>query len=262
MIRDIISMITGNKYFQNLLEKNIRLSLYFTGIGSGAGVQNSGEKSILRLLKAEKEPFCIFDVGANKGQYLNMVLEELKEKEFEIHSFEPAKSSFNSIKVDEADRKKVKLNNTGLGMNEGEYLLYSDKEGSSLASLTKRKLDHFGLKFDITESIQIITLDNYCIQNGIKHIHLLKIDVEGHEMDVLKGASKMFDSNSIDIVTFEFGGCNIDTRSFFQDFYYFFKEQKMKLYRITPSGYLFHIEAYKEQYEQFVTTNFVAVKAL
>ncbi|MGX2983471.1 hypothetical protein [Helicobacter sp. 23-1045] len=70
----------------------------------------------------------------------------------------------------------------------------------------------------------------------------------------------MFAKNAIDIATFEFGWCNIDTRTFFQDFWYFFKEQKMQLYRILPNGALYKIHTYKEIYEQFTTTNFVAVR--
>ena len=107
--------------------------------------------------------------------------------------------------------------------------------------------------------MEINTIDNYCSENSIDHIHLLKIDIEGHELDALAGAKEMFALKSIDIVTFEFGGCNIDTRTFFQDFWYFFNEANFKIFRITPSGYLHPLKSYKEIYEQFRTTNFIAV---
>jgi len=86
------------------------------------------------------------------------------------------------------------------------------------------------------------------------------MSVGGHELDVLTGASEMFHKRAIQMVTFEFGGCNIDTRSFFQDFYYFFQDFGMNISRITPSGYLFPIPSYKEILEQFRTTNFVAIR--
>jgi len=260
MLRNIISKCAGNKYAQKILEKNIMFSHYLSGVGSGGGVQNSGEKSVLDFLTSKSEPYCIFDVGANKGQYLNMVFNELRQRDFEIHSFEPSKYTFELLQKNSPDSAKIKLNNLGLGRDVGEYTLYSNEQGSGLASLTKRKLDHFNIYFNGAEKIRITSLDNYCFENCIKHIHLLKIDVEGHELDVLNGANKMFADHSIDVVTFEFGGCNIDTRTFFQDFYYFFNEKKMQLFRITPSGYLFPIRKYKEQYEQFITTNFIATK--
>ena len=93
------------------LEKNIRFSLYLSGVGSGGGVENSGEKSVLDLLTSKREPYCIFDVGANKGQYLNMVIKELHKKDFTIHSFEPSKYTFDLLQKNSPDSEKVKLNN-------------------------------------------------------------------------------------------------------------------------------------------------------
>jgi FkbM family methyltransferase len=154
----------------------------------------------------------------------------------------------------------ITLNNIALGKQKGETQLYYDEKKSGLASLTKRRLDHFQINFEESEVISIDTLDNYCKTNNINNINLLKIDVEGHELDVLAGATEMFHKKAIDIVTFEFGGCNIDTRSFFQDFYYFFADAGMSISRITPSGYLFPIESYTEILEQFRTTNFVATR--
>ena len=145
-----------------------------------------------------------------------------------------------------------------LSLKKREAVLHFNSVGSGLASLTKRRLDHFGIDFNKSEKVEISTIDNYCSENAINHIHLLKIDIEGHELDALAGARRMFDKKSIDIVTFEFGGCNIDTRTFFQDFWYFFSEINMKMFRITPSGYLYPIESYNEIYEQFRTINFIA----
>ena len=159
-------------------------------------------------------------------------------------------------------KDNITLNNIGLGCDNEDLTLYYDVQGSGLASLTKRKLDHFNIDFNESEIVKIKTLDSYCSDNKINHIHLLKIDVEGHELDVLAGANKMFLNNSIDMVTFEFGGCNIDTRTFFQEFWYFFTKNDMDIYRITPSGYLYKLEQYKEIIEQYRTTNFIAIKKI
>ena len=271
MLKKILTKISGNYTVQKILEKNILISLYMSGIGSGGEVKSSAEKITLNLLPSTPGvshilgmqynlPYCIFDVGANKGQYLNLLYNELLNRDFKIYSFEPSKYTFDILVKNSPNSSKVILNNIAFGKENGKFILYSNEKGSGLASLTKRKLNHFNIEFNESEEIQLTTLDDYCSQNNINHIHLLKLDVEGHELDVLEGSAKMFTNKSIDIVSFEFGGCNIDTRSFFQDYFYFFREQKMKIYRITPSGYLFPIEKYKEQYEQFITTNFIATK--
>ena len=59
-------------------------------------------------------------------------------------------------------------------------------------------------------------------------------------------------------IQFEFGGCNIGTRTYFQDFWYFFKSHHFILYRITPIG-AEPINQYKESEEYFSTTNYVAI---
>ncbi len=155
--------------------------------------------------------------------------------------------------------RRISLNNIGIGKECGEAILHFDSAGSGLASLTKRRLDHFGVDFSKTEKVEISTIDNYCSKNAINHIHLLKLDIEGHELDALAGAKTMLNNKSIDIVTFEFGGCNIDTRTFFQDFWYFFTGLNMTIFRITPSGYLHPIDSYEEIHEQFRTMNFIAM---
>jgi hypothetical protein len=111
---------------------------------------------------------------------------------------------------------------------------------------------------DQEEIVDIRTLDGYCRDRGITKIDLLKVVVEGHEMSVLKGASGLLSSRRITFITFEFGGCNIDSRTFFQDFYYFFKDLGMKsLCRITPSGRLSPVLQYSEELEYFRTTNYI-----
>ena len=175
-----------------------------------------------------------------------------------IHCFVPSQYTFTLLYNSYYKADNVILNNVGLGKQRKQSMLHYNNEGSGLASLTKRRLEHFNIDFTKSEKVQIITLDEYCFSRNIHHIHLLKIDVEGHELDVLHGATVMFQNKAIDMVTFEFGGCNIDTRTYFQDFWYFFKDKNMLIYRILPHNRLYKILSYNEMYEQFTTTNYLA----
>jgi len=236
------------------------------GIGAGGVVESGGEQAVLLWLSEHRQPesrLCVFDVGSNKGQFLSMAQAVLCGSGFVVHAFEPSPITYSSLRENTEKYDNVILNNFGLGETAGSFSLYSDAPGSGLASLSKRRLDHFGLKFNHSETVQIETLNQYCESNHIQHIDLLKLDVEGHELDVLKGGRKMFAQQAVDIVTFEFGGCNIDTRSYFQDFWYLLQGTAMSfIYRITPSGYLFPITQYREAHGRFRTTNFAAAKFL
>jgi FkbM family methyltransferase len=250
---------------QSTLERIVVRAQYLQGIGAGGDVFSSGEAAVFRRLKeiAElKRTLCVFDVGANKGQFLTLAHACLSDRQFTIHAFEPSRKTYEQLSDNTRKYKDVMLNNYGLGREPGELDLFSDAAGSGLASLTKRKLDHFGLHMEMSEKVRISTIDAYCNVHEIDHIDLLKIDVEGHELDVLHGGKQMFSKSAIDVVTFEFGGCNIDTRTFFRDFFYFFQDQQMRIARITPAGYLCEIESYREIFEQFGTTNFLCYRRL
>ena len=259
VFKKALILLSGNRFLQRRLEKRMKYLQDLMGIGSGDAVSSSGEQAMFDLLRRRFDsPYYIFDVGANRGQFLQLVLGNMQDRDFSVHCFEPGRETFKMLVNSSSGDQRIRLNNIGLGKEKGEAMLYFDNEGSGLASLTKRKLEHFGIDFNKSEKVEIGTIDAYCSENGIRRIHLLKIDVEGHELDVLAGAKKMLEAKSVDMITFEFGGCNIDTRTFFQDYWRFFSAINMKIMRITPSGYLYPIESYKEIYEQFRTTNFIA----
>jgi FkbM family methyltransferase len=254
--------LTSSGVAQRGLERVVSRAQLLLGIGAGSEVGTSGESALFGTLKRntrEGQELCLFDVGANRGQFLDLAVSELRPRLFSIHCFEPSEATFKMLGEGRQTDNRVVLNPFALGKVRGEATLYYDSPASGMASLTRRRMDHFGTAFDCSESIRVETIDGYCEDRGIKHIDLLKMDVEGHEMDVLLGAERML-ASSVGMVTFEFGGCNIDTRTYFQDFFYFFQKYGMRIYRITPSGFFYPIPKYLEQLEQFRTTNFLAVR--
>lgn len=261
-VKNIFIRMTSNRIAQNLLEEFVQTAHILQGLGGGsAEVETSGEISVIELLKCKvKPPYCIFDVGANKGQYLRLLLENIAPDNYSIHCFEPGQEVFRLLHEVFCHDTNIILNNIGMGNEICNSVLHYDSVGSGAASLTKRKLDHLGIYFDKCETVKISTIDNYCSENGIERINLLKIDVEGHEFDALNGARSMFERSLVDIVSFEFGACNVDTKTFFRDFWYFFAALKMKLFRITPSGYLYPIESYSEVHEKHGGSNIMAIR--
>lgn len=267
-IKKLFLKLSGSYSFQRLLERNVDFSQYWMGIGSGGDPVTSGESVIIHKLELHfreiYKPLCIFDVGSNKGQFLGMLVDGLEGRNipFHAHAFEPSRHTYEILYENFKGYSNITLNNFGLGKENGTCELFYNEIGSGLASLYKRRLDHFGIDFKYSETVAIQTLDNYCTEHSIDRIDLLKLDVEGHELEVLTGGSQMFAERKIKMVTFEFGGCNIDSRTYFQDFWYFFqKNGKYRIYRLTPSGYLVPIPEYKEIYEQFRTTNFLVMQS-
>lgn len=224
----------------------------FQGIGYGSATIKKELKSFKKYISDGK---IFIDVGGNKGLYTKGLLEVYNPKQ--IHVFEPSKTNIDILKNKYFNNKIVNINEYGLSNINSNTILYSDESGSGLGSLTKRNLDHFGIDFSTVEDVKLIRFDEYFKSSNIDDIiDLLKIDVEGHEMQVLEGVGDLI--TRIKIIQFEFGGCNIDTRTYFQDFWYFFKKNNFQIFRITPFGN-YEIKNYKEKYERFQTTNYFCV---
>ena len=248
----LISYATAHAPAQTALRACSRAANYLRGMGSGAGVNSSGESGVFRLLS----PRCVlFDVGANRGDYAHAAITAIPSAD--LHCFEPSKKAF-TILSSRMQGTRTTLNNIGLGEQDSSKTLFSPSDGSELASLSKRNLDHFGINMNHEQTVKIKTLDDYCSERNIGKIDLLKIDVEGHEMSVLKGGMRMLTQRSIKMIVFEFGGGNIDSRTFFQDFYYLFQRSDANsISRIIPSGHLVPVNQYTEDLEYFQTTNYL-----
>ena len=246
-------MVAMNKYIRCLLEKATLKLLAIQGVG--VGVEQKKEVAAVKNVINMQDSPCIFDIGANKGEYSLAVLEEIPTAK--IHAFEPQQHAFSKLIK---HKEKIVVNHLGVSDSCREAILFSNEAGSPLASLSKRKLDYFNIPFEHTESVKIVTLEKYCQENSVEHIDLLKIDAEGEEFNILKGALSLFESDQFSAVQFEFGGCNIDSKTHFMDFYYFFKNYNFKLFRILSNSSLYPIESYKELYEIPIYQNFIAIK--
>lgn len=263
MFKDLVTkvfiVLTKTQIAQKILEFIVRNSQILMGIGSGGKVFSSGEKIVFHILKKQiHEPYMIFDVGTNDGQYLSIIQKYLRNCNYYVHCFEPNSYSMEKLKEITKSEKNISLNKIGISNYKGTGSLWFNYQGSQLASLTKRDLDHRDINFGLSEEIQVLTIDEYCKENDINHIHLLKIDIEGNEYKALQGANKLLCNEAIDLISFEFGASNIDSRYYFKDFWHFFKRMNMNLFRITPSGLLVKIYKYNEIYEQFRPTNYLA----
>ena len=88
LIKKVYYYLTGNDISQRYILRKIKKYQTLTGIGTGASVESSAEKSIpKRLLKLNQDSYCIFDVGANKGDFTKMILDNLIDENFIIHCF-------------------------------------------------------------------------------------------------------------------------------------------------------------------------------
>ncbi len=226
------------------------------GFGIGSEVGDSGEMDVLQWLRKKlPEAAVIFDVGANRGDYAEALVAKFPKSE--IYCFEPSAKTFELLGTRVGNAPNVHLFNLGMGDSAGDVVLYTDGVGSGSASVYDRRLEHVGGKLDLQEKITLETLDSFCRDNQVATIDFLKLDTEGHELNVLRGAEGLMNAGAIGSIQFEFGGCNIDSRTYFQDFFYLL-DGRYFLYRILSRG-MARVRRYSELDEVFTTTNYLAL---
>lgn len=224
------------------------------GKGWGSETVSQEVAAVRGLLGAAADgPLVVLDVGANAGTWTREALRALPQAR--IHAFEPSQAAFAALASAFESEPRVSLHRLALSDSNGEATLYSNDPGSGIASLTQRRLDHIGVEMSPRETVATRTLESWAAETGLDAADVMKLDIEGHELDMIRGAGSVLER--VRVLEFEFGGCNIDTRTYFQDFWYLLTEAGFRLHRLGPRG-LYEIPAYSVYEETFVTTNYFA----
>lgn len=261
--RELILKFVRKSCFQPLWEKLFHYSKVGMNYWGGATVGYSGEEFALRyadakLKKLHAGKVIVFDVGANVGQFAKMAVHEIS-LENVIYSFEPSGKTYlalqDVIKVNKLESQVVAYN-IGFGSVEASLTLYSSEISSTIASLYNQANPLREFKNDYKEVVKIETIDQFCTVNSVSRIDYLKLDIEGHEYQALLGSVDMLSNNKVSFIQFEFGECQIDSKTFFRDFYNLL-EDKYDLYRIVSDG-LAPIKSYSADLEVFSTANYLA----
>jgi FkbM family methyltransferase len=220
-------------------------------------IQTNGELHLMEEYLGRSR--VVFDVGANVGKWAVRALGI--NPNLRLYCFEPSKPAFQKLLANQFP-KNVTCNNVGLGSASEEKALYVFEEGSGMNSLYPRSGLEDGWKLQPqkqTETIRLETLDRYCSQQSIGEIDFLKLDVEGHELEVFKGATGMLSGGKIKLIQFEYGGCNIDAKVFLKDIFEFFQPFAYSLFKLCPQR-LQKLERYDVRLENFQYQNWAALR--
>jgi FkbM family methyltransferase len=161
---------------------------------------------VRRLSDALHRPIdCVFDVGANIGQTCIQMLEAFPGAH--VHAFEPHPTTFAKLRSS-VSVGRVTAHQLALSDRRGTFSFYEydgEDASSKINSLTAQA--RFAMHVNLSPreiKVPTNTVDMLCQDNAIEAISLLKIDTEGHDLDVLKGASRMLSEKRIDFIYAEF----------------------------------------------------------
>jgi len=208
---------------------------------------------IHQILNNEANP-VIFDVGANYGQSIERFRKIFPHSI--IHSFEPLPKEFKMLQENYTSNNTF-LNNIAVGSTEETrtFYVHSHSTSSSFNKLNinsprvKKASEQYGVSpenfIDEEIEVNILTLDGYVRKNNIRKIDILKIDTQGFEDEVLKGAESSLKSNIISTIELELlAGDNYEKRITFFDIEQYLIPYGYRLYAISRGGNLYDKPAF------------------
>ncbi|HXJ03142.1 MAG TPA: FkbM family methyltransferase [Micropepsaceae bacterium] len=208
-----LASLLARRGLQPLWQRLNDLSYWGLGYNNWISQLNGEDRFAAGWAQTHKgRPVIVFDIGANEGDFTGVLLPSLPQAEF--HLFEPNPPTFARLKSRYGEHSRIHLNACGVGDKPGKAILYDFKsgKGSERASLIAETfstiLHHDSSNLHAAE-VPVATLDDYCRDRGIGHIHFLKIDTEGFERFVLEGASECLQQGRVDIIQLEMNEQNV-----------------------------------------------------
>ena len=225
------------------------------GVGPYDDTQ-ADERNLLKRHLRKPNPLII-DVGANTGQYASLALSV--HPDAKVISFEPQPAAFAKLSS-LAHARNFKAFPLAVGASAGQAQIFSEQSSnaSEFASLVPGVIEDIHHNVSAGQTVDVITLDEFCATHEIEAIDLLKVDVEGAELEVLRGAEQLIAGGKIRMIQLEFNSMNTVSKTFVRDITRALPG--FRVYRLLHHGELADITSDKPLYrELFSYQNLVAL---
>lgn len=165
--------------FKSLLAKSGWLVRKYAGLKFGVVLERD-----VRILSAGKEIRTVFDVGANRGVSAAEFLRVFPE--CSVYAFEPSQEPYEKLAKFASIERRVSAFPTALGSEVGRATLLVNENAEMATLRASQQRGVTGVR-----QVEVDTIDNFLAKTGSlegKSVDLLKIDTEGYEIEVLRGA--------------------------------------------------------------------------
>ena len=174
---------------KRLVERATRCRIYRTPLPRGFDLFRD-----LNQVRGWAPPMTVFDVGAHVGATVAQFTDTYPA--VTVHAFEPASDNLKMLRKKCGPDPRVRIHAIALGSTNRDGVLHLKKHTST------HSLIPLGESIG-TEPIQIATMDTFCERERLQVVNFCKIDTEGGDLEVLRGASALLSAQRIDFVQVE-----------------------------------------------------------
>ena len=247
----------GRKNMQFFNDFLFSLSLDAKGYKNYGSFKMTGEKSFIELIKNEIE--LSLDIGANIGEYTKLLLLNTNCK---VVSFEPLPEAFKELQKIELEFKdRLDIHNIAIGAENGKLDLFYGNHKSEKASLIPNleKLSFVGSSNKNKILVEVKKLDYFEDYFKDKKIDFIKIDTEGFEYEVLKGAKKILNLHKPKFIQVEFNWHQLIRNHNMYDLSKLVNSYDV--FRILPHGNkLIHVDPSRPENNIYHLSNYVFIR--
>ena len=211
----------------------------------------NGEVIVQKVARSFATP-VVLDVGAHYGEWSESLLAQPGNTPT-LHAFEP--SAYSAARARHALAGRADVHQFAMSDKPGAGVLLIIHEGAgsnSVVPFTAQDMPPAN-----TEDIVFSTVDAFCDEHSIERVTLLKIDAEGHDLAVLRGAEQMLERRAIDLIQFEYNRRWIDARTFVLDAFQLLEGHGYRLGKVTPRA-IETLERWHYELEKYVECNYLA----
>lgn len=207
------------------------------------------------LVAADRSKASILlDIGAFKGNWSERAASLLRRQNIpgHVHAFEPASSTFSYLSEKFKGSELVSMNRIALSdqSGESEFFVVGELVGTdSLLRIDGATMEH----------VPTLRLDDFLAERRIDHVLFAKSDTEGHDLNVLLGASETLRQGRIDVWQFEYNHRWIGRRSFLRDVFGFIADKPYLLGKLYGNG-IETYESWHPELERFFESNYVLIR--
>ena len=238
--------------YQVDLSEGVDLSLFLFG-----DFQNHVTSKKYFSLKADA---IVFDIGANVGSSVLRFAQLVPHGH--VYAFEPTDYAYQKLLINLSLNPQLANRITAVQL----FLSGETRADHHLEAYSSWKVD--GKSSDIhplhggmlksAESVPAVTLDDYCLEHEIQHIDLIKIDTDGHELQVLAGARRIIEQ-CLPYIIFEIGLYVLKEHKVeFQQYYSYLTNFNYSLLN-AKNGREINLQNFNSQIPARTTTDIIAV---
>jgi FkbM family methyltransferase len=166
-------------------------------LGGNTNPYENGEAWFAKLVAPGAS--AVIDVGANVGNWIGMLLAALTPVT-KVLLFDPSEEAVKILKHRFEKEHSVEIIGSAVGDTQGDVTFFEEPGAGEMSSLVKG----ISTEAAIERTVYLTTLDLEAEKRGLKYIDLIKVDAEGYDLHVLRGASRLLSSQRVGFIQFEY----------------------------------------------------------